>query len=189
MGNSLKVAQYNFFRKCYFVLKKLYLIRVNLSNKNNKTTTMAMFNYGVGGQEVPQDASEAMMDLDQNRSLFIQKLTQDEPNKPEAVYDLKTVQEVFDYYKPNVDVEFQNADGVIKNETLHFNNVGDFSTKSITQKSAFLQDLSVQKEQYQKIVKQLKTNKVMKNVFENADHKTAFISSLQALLQELEEAK
>jgi hypothetical protein len=47
----------------------------------------------------------------------------------------------------------------------------------------------VQKEQYQKIVKQLKTNKVMKSVVENPDLKNAFVNSLQALLQELEEAK
>ncbi len=150
---------------------------------------MGMFNYGVGGQEVPQDASEAMTDLDQNRTLFVQKLTQDEPIKPQAVYDLKNVQEVFEHYKPAADVEFQTADGVTKNETLHFNNVGDFSSKAITQQSAFLQDLSVQKEQYQKIVKQLKTNKVMKSVVENPDLRSAFVNSLQALIQELEETK
>lgn len=150
---------------------------------------MAMFNYGVGGQEVPQDASEAMMDLDQNRTLFVQKLTANDPIKPQAVYDLKNVQEVFDHYKPSVEVEFQTADGTTKNETLHFKSVGDFSTKAITEQSSFLKDLDVQKEQYHKIVKQLKTNKLMKSVIENPDFKTAFISSLQALIQELEEAK
>jgi hypothetical protein len=150
---------------------------------------MAMFNYGIGGQEVPQDASEAMMDLDQNRTLFVQKLTADDPIKPQAVYDLKTVQEVFDHYKPNVEVEFQTADGTTKNETLHFRSVGDFSTKAMIEQSSFLKDLEVQKEQYQKIVKQLKTNKLMKSVIENSDYKTAFINSLQALIQELDEAK
>lgn len=150
---------------------------------------MAMFNYGVGGQEVPQDASEAMMDLDQNRTLFVQKLTADDPAKPQAVYDLKTVQEVFDHYKPNVEVEFQTADGTTKKETLNFRSVGDFSSKAIIEQSFFLKDLEVQKEQYQKIVKQLKTNKMMKSVIENSDYKSAFINSLQALIQELEEAK
>jgi len=150
---------------------------------------MAMFNYGVGGQEVPQDASEAMMDLDQNRTMFIQKLTTTEDPRTEAVYDLKNVQEVFDHFKPNVDVDFQTADGQEKNENLRFKNVGDFSSNSITQQSSFLQDLQNQKEQYQKIAKQLKTNKVMKNVIENQEYRSAFISSLQALIQELEETK
>lgn len=150
---------------------------------------MAMFNYGIGGQEVPQDASEAMMDLDQNRTLFVQKLTANDALKPQAVYDLKTVQEVFEHYKPSVEVEFQTADGTTKNETLYFKNIGDFGTKAVTEQSSFLRDLEVQKEQYQKIVKQLKTNKLMKSVIENPDYKSAFINSLQALIQELEEAK
>jgi len=150
---------------------------------------MAMFNYGVGGQEVPQDASEAMMDLDQNRTLFVQKLTAEDAFEPQAVYDLKTVQEVFEHYKPSVDVDFQTADGVTSNETLRFKNVSDFSTKAMTEQSSFLKDLEVQKEQYQKIVKQLKTNKLMKSVVENPEYRSAFINSLQALVQELEETK
>ena len=187
MGNSIINKFLNSLRKhLLFLKKKLYL---NNNNLSTKTETMAMFNYGVGGQEVKMDASESMLDLDQNRTLFVQKLTQDDAIKPEAVYDLKTVEEVFEHYKPNVSVEFQNAEGVTKEETIRFNNLGDFSTKSITEQSPFLQDLSVQQEQYQKIVKQLKTNKVMKMVMDNADSKAAFINSLQALIQELEETK
>jgi len=188
MANQLKENLISFFRNLFFFGKKKITFDNNFLNKT-KTETMAMFNYGVGGQEVKQDASEAMMDLDQNRTLFVQKLTQDEAIKPEAVYDLKTIEEVFEYYKPNVGVEFQNAEGVGVNETIRFGNLGDFSSKSITEQSSFLQDLSIQKEQYQKIVKQLKTNKLMKNVIENPDTKSAFINSLQALIQELEETK
>jgi hypothetical protein len=167
---------------------KTFLKQHDNSNHLN-TNTMAMFNYGVGGQEVKQDASEAMMDLDQNRTLFVQKLTQDDPLKPEAVYDLKTIEEVFQHFKPNVNVDFQNAEGVSSSEEIRFANLGDFSSKTITEKSPFLQDLSVQQEQYQKIVKQLKTNKAMQKVMENPDTKAAFLNSLQALIQELDETK
>ena len=189
MANRLKEKLISFFRK-YFIFgkKKIIFDNNNFSNKT-KTETMAMFNYGVGGQEVKQDASEAMMDLDQNRTLFVQKLTQDDPIKPEAVYDLKTVEEVFEHYKPTVNVDFSTSDGVTAGETLRFGNLGDFSSKSITSQSPFLQDQAVQQEQYQKIVKQLKTNKVMKMVVENQDAKLAFMNSLQALIQELEETK
>ena len=48
-----------------------------------------MFNYGVGGQEVKQDAPEAITDLSQNRTLFVQKLTHEEQFTPQVVYDLK----------------------------------------------------------------------------------------------------
>ena len=41
----------------------------------------------------------------------------------------------------------------------------------------------------QKLVKQLKTNKLVKNVIENPETKAAFMSALNALIQELEENK
>jgi hypothetical protein len=154
------------------------------SNKEN-----SMFNYGIGGQSVPQEASEALADISPNRSIFVQKLTQDEPLKPEAVYDLKTVEEVFEHFKPKVSVDFETADGTTRNETLHFANVGDFGVKSITEKSPFLQELSFKQEQYQKIIKQLKSNKILNKVLEKQESKAAFVNALQSLINELEENK
>jgi hypothetical protein len=148
---------------------------------------MAMFNYGIGGQDVKPDASGAMTDLDQNRTLFIQKLTSDPPDKPEAVYDLKTITEVFEHFQPSVEVEFQDSEGANVQETLRFKNIADFQSKGIQAQSNHLTDLTVQQEQYQKIAKTLKTNKQMKMVLENQATKSAFVSALQALIQELEE--
>ena len=37
-----------------------------------------MFNFGVGGQEVPMDASEGIADIPLNRTFLVQKLTNDE---------------------------------------------------------------------------------------------------------------
>jgi hypothetical protein len=148
-----------------------------------------MFNY-IGGESVnANDASEGMADIPQNRTLFIQQLTQDEPVNPEAVYDLKTVQEVFDHFKPNVDVEFTDANGAPRQENLQFSNLGDFSAKKLSEQSPFLMDLSVQQEQYEKVVKQLKTNKLIQRVMESPELKSAFLNALQALYQELDENK
>ena len=148
-----------------------------------------MYEYGVGGNDVPMDASEALADLQQNRTLFVQKLTDDDPVKAVPVYDLKNVEEVFNHFKPKVSVEFEKEDGSSKEDELRFGNLADFSTKNIVAQNSFLQDLSIQQEQYQKIVKQLKTNKLMKLVTENPEAKEAFISSLQALIQELEDSQ
>jgi hypothetical protein len=148
-----------------------------------------MFNYGVGGNSVPQEASEAMADLAQNRTLFVQQLTSEPPIRPEAVYDLKTIEEVFAHFQPNVDVDFQTADGTSKSENLRFGNVGDFGTNSITAQSPFLQEQAMQQDQYQKVIKQLRTNKLIQKVMENPETKAAFLGSLQSLLEELEEKK
>lgn len=148
-----------------------------------------MYNYEVGGNAVEQTASEAIADIAQNRTMFVQKLTADDPYKPEAVYNLTSVGEVFEHYKPQVSVEFETAEGSTVNEDLNFRNVGDFSVKNMTEQSKFLSNLNVQQDQYQKMMKQLKTNKAMKTVLENADTRAAFVSALQALIQELDDNK
>jgi predicted component of type VI protein secretion system len=148
-----------------------------------------MFDYGLGGQEVPKDASDAIADIPMNRTLMIEKLTADPPVKPEIVQGLKTVEEVFQHFKPAVELEFQKEDGSMQNEELRFGNLGDFGTKGITNQSAYLQDLLQQKEDYAKLIKQLKSNKLLKSAIETPENKQAFISALQSLLQEIEDAK
>lgn len=148
-----------------------------------------MFDYQVGGNAVKIDASEGMADIPMNRSLFVQKLTADDPIRPEAVYDLKTVDEVFEHFKPSVEVEFETAEGSTTNEEIHFRGVGDFKTSSMVQQSKFLQGLNAEKEESQKLMKQLKTNKLVKGVIDNPEAKAAFINALQNLIQELDANK
>lgn len=148
-----------------------------------------MYNYGIGGNEIRQDASESIADIPKNRTLMIEKLTEDEPTKPQMAYDLKTVEEVFAHFKPKVDVEFDKEDGSTSKETLNFSNLGDFGSKGITNQSGFLNDLNQKQEQYLKIIKQLKSNKLLKSALDNADTKEAFLGVLSALIQELEDSK
>lgn len=148
-----------------------------------------MYDYQVGGNAVKMDASEGMADIPMNRSLFVQKLTADDPVRPEAVYDLKTVEEVFEHFKPAVEVEFDQQDGSTKSEELRFSSVADFKASNMVAQNPFLQDLNSQKEEYQKLVKQLKTNKLVRNVIENPETKASFIAALQHLILELDNNK
>ncbi len=148
-----------------------------------------MYNYDVGGNAVEVTASEGMADIAQNRTMFIQKLTAEDPIKPEAAYNLTSTEQVFEHFKPQIAVEFENAEGGTVNEELRFNNVGDFGANNITKQSRFLSDLNIQQDQYQKIMKQLKTNKVMKSVLDNPETKAAFVDALNGLIQELENNK
>ncbi|MBQ0786308.1 MAG: hypothetical protein KBT69_02340 [Oceanihabitans sp.] len=148
-----------------------------------------MDTYGIGGTEVKTDANEAIQEIPQNRTLFVEKLTQDQPIKPEVVTGLKTVEEVFEHYKPEVEVEFEDVDGVGRKENLNFKNLGDFGGKGITKQSKFLKDLNTEKDQYIKIVKQLKTNKILKTALENPEAKASLLEAMRALLTEIEESK
>ena len=69
------------------------------------------------------------------------------------------MEQVFDYFKPNCDVELDKEDGSTTKEELQFSGLGDFDIKNVTQQSAYLKNLSVENDAYIKTIKQLKTNK------------------------------
>ncbi len=135
------------------------------------------------------EVGESILEFPQNRTLMVEQLTNEAPTKPEIVKDLKTVDDVFEQFKPNVDVEFNDLEGVPKKENLKFSNLGDFGVKGVTAQSTYLQSLQIQKDEYQKIIKQLKSNKQLRTVIEDMESKQALINSIHALLKELEAAK
>lgn len=156
---------------------------------NLKTNTMSIYNYGIGGNEVKVDANEAIQEIQHNKTLLISQLTADDPTQPEAIYGLKTPEDVFKYFRPNIDVEMETTDGQTVKENVRFQNLGDFTPKNLTQQSPFLSNLNIQQEQYAKIMKQLKSNKVLRSMLENAETKDAVLQALKNLAQELEVSK
>jgi hypothetical protein len=146
-------------------------------------------NLGIGGNEVKSDAFEAFQDIQSNRTLMAQKLTAQTSVKPEIVEGLTTPEEVFAHFKPSVDMNFETAEGTMVRETLRFNNLGDFGMKGITAQSPFLSELNTKQDQYQKIIRQLKSNKLLKSALATGEGKENLIGALQSLLAELEERK
>lgn len=142
-------------------------------------------NFGIGGNEVPLDANEAIIEIAQNRTLIAQKLTGQTPIRPEIVEGLNTVEQVFEHFKPEVKINFEDAEGATKFEELKFKNLGDFGIKGVTAQSKFLTDLQMEKEQYQKIIKQLKSNKILKAALEDPDAKGALMETIEGLINEL----
>ena len=135
------------------------------------------------------EVNESIIEFPQNRALITEQLTYNEPSRPEIAKGLKTVDEVFDHYKPKVDVDFQNSEGGAKKETLSFKNLADFGVKGLTAQSEFLQELDIQKTEYQKIIKQLKSNKQLRQAITDIESKKALLNAILALLKELEASK
>lgn len=148
--------------------------------------SMSMFNYGVGGNEVTVDANEAIQEIQENKTLIISKLTENEPIHPEMISGLKTVEEVFRHFKPAIAVDQETADGKTIKEDFKFATLADFTPKNITNQSPFLKNLHLQQEQYNKIVRQLKANKVLKSMLDDEQSRKAFVAALKAVAQELE---
>ncbi len=144
--------------------------------------------YGIGGTEAKGDASEAISDIPQNRTLMVEKFTAEPPIKPEIVEGLTSIDDVFNHFQPQIDVEFTDSEGAGKEEKLSFNNLADFGTKGIVAQSEFLQDLTVQKDQFFKIIKELKSNKLLRKALENPDTKEATLNAIYALVKEIDQA-
>lgn len=146
-------------------------------------------NMGIGGTEVKSDAFEAFQDIPSNKVLMAEKLTAMPAVKPDIVEGLTNVEAVFEHYKPTINVGFEDAAGATKKEALHFKHLGDFGLKGITAQSPFLNDLNMKHDQYLKIVKQLKTNKMLKAVLNEPEGKENLIAALNALIIEIKENK
>jgi len=149
---------------------------------------MALYDYGIGGNEVKVDANESIADIPSNRTLLVQKLTDDAPVSPEAVYGLQTVEEVFEHFSPSVELEMQNEKGEDVNETMAFKNLGDFNAKSIKEHSEFLSRLDVEKEQNIKIARQLSSNKALLKALKDPETRQAIIDLLEASVDEIKNA-
>jgi len=136
----------------------------------------------------PDPVGEGFVEISPNKTLFIQKLTYDDPIKPEIVEDLQTVEQVFEHFQPNLDIELDREDGSTTKENFRFAGLGDFDAKNLTNQSPYLKNLNLENDAYLKVIKQLRTNKSLKNVIENPEAKSAFINALKALATELEES-
>lgn len=163
---------------------KLIELLIRIINKKQKD----MQNYGIGGTEVQGDASEAISEIPQNRTIVVEKLTADAPFKPEITKGLTSLDEVFQHFSPTVDLEFEDAEDKGKEEKLLFKSLADFGVKGITAQSEFLKDLTTQKEQFMKIIRQLKSNKLLRKALENRETKEAMLNAIYALTKEIEEA-
>ena len=150
---------------------------------------MAIEKYSIGGTVQETETSEAFADIPQNRVLLAEKLTATTPVKPEIVEGLTDVEQVFEHFKPVVDIEFETEEGAMRKETIRFKGLSDFGIKGITPQSELLRELALKKELYQKIIRQLKTNKLLKQALSDKRNKENIINALQALIKELEEAK
>jgi len=146
---------------------------------------MALYEYGVGGNEVKQDVNESIQNIASNRTLLLQQLTEEAPFAPENVYGLKTMKMVFEHFKPKSTLTFETEDGVTRKEEIEFQTVGDFKAKNIVKQSGHLSELNVQKEQYKQITKQLGSNRALMKALNDDAAKSAIIDVIKAALEEL----
>lgn len=156
---------------------------------NNNFKTNFMIRRSVITEVVAVETSESIIEFPQNRTLLVEQLTDEPPASAEIVKDIRTMNDVFNHFHPNVKVEFEDTMGQTKKETLSFDELRDFEMEGLMKKSEFLGELALLKDSYAKIEKQLRANNTLRNAISDAESRTALIQSMQALLKELKDSK
>lgn len=128
--------------------------------------------------------------LDTNKTLMIDQYTSDASGEdPELFEDAKTLDDVFQHFKPNVEVDFTDEDGGSISETLYFNGIKDFEANggkgNLVANSEFLSGKKTSMDSYAKVRKQIEQNKKLREILKDAGTKEELKDYLEYLLNEL----
>ncbi|MBO0932446.1 hypothetical protein [Fibrella aquatilis] len=146
---------------------------------------MAVNKPQIGGVIIPEETSEAIKFLQENKTAMVGKFTTDSLSQA-PVMGVQKLQEAFDTFQPQVEVTHETEGGEEVNETLFFQNLTAFSKQGIIDQSAFLQALQAQEDNYQTLIKRLMSNKTFQKVLADPQAKQAFIDALNVMADELE---
>lgn len=130
--------------------------------------------------------TETFADIPKNRTLFLENFTVDLMAKPKVVHGLQTLQQLFDHFQPSVSIGLEPADGAVKTEVLRFNSIDSFGIETIVNRSPVLKDLVERKAGYLHVLKELKTNKELREVLADAALRKKLgevLEAMQSVLQ------
>ena len=130
--------------------------------------------------------------ISQNKTLYIGQFTES-VTEPELFQEANTIKEVFDKFKPQMNVEFQTENGDYVEETLSFNEMKDFEVNNgsgqLVTNSSFLVSVKNNIDANAKMRKNIEQNKRLRDLIGNQESKEELRNVLQNLLDELEGGK
>ena len=135
-----------------------------------------------------EESGNSVNAISQNKTLIVDQFS-DSVSEPELLQDAKNIKEVFEHFKPEVDVEFSDESGSPVSETLKFREMKDFDVDEgkgqLVQNSDFLMSVKTNIESNAKMKKQIETNKKLRDVLNKTEDKESLKQTLQAMLDEL----
>lgn len=137
-----------------------------------------------------QESGAEVNEIDNNKTLYIDQFTSEAPMDPELIQDVHNISDAFEQFKPNVDVDFFDAEGGMVSENLHFNEIRDFEADGgkgkLVQNSEFLSGLKSKIDVHAKMRKSIKDNRKLAQILKDAGSRDELKAMLQAMLSELE---
>lgn len=139
----------------------------------------------------PDEESGAKVSLiDQNKTLMIDQYTTNvEPGNPELIEDIQNIDDAFEHFKPQVEVDFVDEEGGSVNETLHFSEIRDFEAQGgkgkLVENSAFLSGIKAKIDTNVKVRKSIEQNRKLRDILKDQNSRDELKEMLQAMLAEL----
>ena len=139
-----------------------------------------------------EESGNKVQAISQNKTLIVDQFT-NSVNEPELLQEAKNIKDVFEHFKPEVEIDFSDENGAPVSETLKFREMKDFDIDNgkgqLVQNSEFLMSVKSNIEANAKMKKQIETNKKLRDVLNNVEDKESLKKALQAMLNELNATK
>jgi len=134
---------------------------------------MAKFILGAT-EKVKRDDSIPVELLPSNKILYAAKLNNDD-EADVAPVRCNNLKEVFEKFRPSVDVELESKDGEQVNAHFDVQAMKDFTSKELIEKNDYLSSVYYGKEMLADLEKQLKKNNALKKTLSDKEKKEALL--------------
>jgi Uncharacterized protein conserved in bacteria len=178
-------------KKGIYILNAIKSKRISI-NYHSNTVKMNLLRENFISDAPDEEAGGRVNAISQNKTLYIGQFT-DRVVEPELYQDATNINQVFEHFKPSVEVDFQNEDGEIHEETIRFNEMKDFEVDNgngqLVTNSSFLLNLKSSIDANTKMKRQIEQSKRIRDILGNKQSKQELREVLQYLLDELESNK
>lgn len=132
-------------------------------------------------------ALDGIIVFPQNRTLYVDQFTDEAPDSDEEreVFSPKCMKDVFDYYRPQKDIDLNTEDGLSVHEYFCFKSIEDFEDKHLIAQSELLSTENDKIETIKAVIKQLKDNFTLHNVLKDDSSRDDLKNALKALHEEI----
>lgn len=149
---------------------------------------MAMEPSMPGAWAAYKDISPSLSPINENKTLYVTKLTDVVLPGEEKVEGLESVQDVFDHFKPESGATLYDQAGMPSYENFQYRRLGDFTQQGLIDQSPLLRELQSRKNDLQKINMHLRSNKLLQAAVQNPQAKLVVLDMIQQMLDEIEAA-
>ena len=178
-----------FLKKILSLFKKKSTIDISSNNNFKKKRTMSLLKENFISDAPDEEAGGKVNAISQNKTLYIGQF-QDSVDEPELFQEASNINAVFEKFKPQKEVDFQDENGDTVTETLSFNEMSDFDVKEgsgkLVQNSSFLVDVKSNIDVNAKMKKQIEQSKRLRDLLSTGQSKEELRNVLQNMLNELE---